>query len=83
MALPVGDQMDHQALRQLSLGKANDDFGLNLLDRLERAEKIERATKHIDAKNLMISPFSVSTVLTMVMAGANHQTHEQILKTLG
>ena len=82
MAAPTTpDEADPQKLLQLA--KANDDFGLKLLHQLELKENTESAAKQDDPKNLFISPFSVSTILSLLMAGGANETHDEIHKTLG
>ncbi|XP_017461610.1 PREDICTED: corticosteroid-binding globulin-like, partial [Rhagoletis zephyria] len=66
----------------LKIAAANDDFGYQLLHQLELKERSNRGANG-DPENLFISPFSISTVLTMVLAGANEDTFEQIKSTLG
>ncbi len=68
--------------RLLQIARANDDFGYQLLHQLELKERSNRGANG-DPENLFISPFSISTVLTMVLAGANEDTFEQIKSTLG
>lgn len=64
------------------IARANDDFGYQLLHRLEVKE---RSMRRITGKpmNLLISPFSLGTVLTMAMTGAISDTREEIKRTLG
>ncbi|KAH9397756.1 SERine Proteinase INhibitor [Tyrophagus putrescentiae] len=64
----------------LQIARANDYFGYKLLEHLEERNFFE---EDAESENLFISPFSVSTVLTMVMAGAKGDTFEEIKNTLG
>lgn len=64
----------------LQIARANDYFGYKLLGHLEENNLFE---EDAESENLFISPFSVSTVLTMVMAGAKGDTFEEIKNTLG
>lgn len=68
--------------RLLQIARANDDFGYQLLHRLEVKEHSNRGANG-EPENLLISPFSISTVLTMVMAGAKENTFNEIKSTLG
>lgn len=79
------DEAPGPALHSLHVAQANDDFGLQLLHRLELAEKTERGQKHSlqTPRNLLISPLSLSSVLTMLMAGGRNVTGEEIKNTLG
>ncbi|MFO7613264.1 MAG: serpin family protein, partial [Bacteroidales bacterium] len=51
----------------------NNDFGINLF----------RTTALAEDKNLMLSPLSASTALTMLLNGCNTATYEQIRDMLG
>ncbi len=80
----MADEAPGPALKALHVAKANDDFGLQLLHRLELAEKTERGQKHLQTpRSLLISPLSLSSVLTMLMAGGRNVTGEEIKNTLG
>jgi len=81
LAAPDATPLDSAKLAALS--KANDDFGLVLLHRLELAEKQERGQKQLEPRNIFISPFSISTVISMLMAGGGNETYAEIHKTLG
>lgn len=66
------------------LSKAIEDFGLELLHRLESKELDERREKTgADPKNLFISPLSLSTVLGVVLVGAAGDTYREIKRALG
>ena len=68
----------------VKLTRANDEFGLQLLHRLELEDQAKRSAKpDSDPANLFISPFSVSTVMTMLMAGAANKTFDELRSTLG
>lgn len=82
-SLVCADEAPGQAQKAILVGKANDDFGLQLLHRLELAEKTERGQKHLSPRNIFISPLSVSSVLAMLMAGGKNVTGEEIKNTLG
>lgn len=62
----------------VKLAHSVDVFGLNLLAHLERAEP-----RTDEPKNVLISPLSVSSVLSTLLAGSDKQTHHQITRTLG
>ncbi|KAH9408063.1 serpin [Tyrophagus putrescentiae] len=81
----MADEAPGPVLKALHVAQANDDFGLQLLHRLELAEKTERGQKHSlqTPRNLLISPLSLSSVLTMLMAGGRNVTGEEIKNTLG
>ena len=66
----------------VQLSKANDDFGLLMLHRLELAERHIRGTQHTEPQNLFISPFSINTVMSMLMAGSDNVTYAEIRETL-
>lgn len=78
-AIMAQDEAGPQKL--VKLAHASDDFGLLLLHRLELAEKQTRGSGA--PKNLLVSPFSVHTVMSMLMAGAANQTYSEIYKSLG
>ena len=71
-----GDEV--ASARMVKLAHSVDVFGLNLLNHLERAEP-----RSANPKNLLISPFSISSVLTTLLAGSAHETNHQIYKALG
>lgn len=83
LALVIADEPPGPAQKAVLVAKANDDFGLQLLHRLELAEKQERGQKHLQPRNIFISPLSVSSVLAMLMAGGRNVTGEEIKNTLG
>lgn len=74
------DQLASQNL--IDLARANEEFGYQLLHRLELEER-NKQISGVQPKNVFISPFSVSTVLAMVMAGGVGDTASEIKKTLG
>ncbi len=65
------------------LSKAIEDFGLELLHRLESKELDQREKTGADPKNLFISPLSLSTVLGVVLVGAAGDTYREIKRALG
>ena len=74
-----GQELANQNL--IDLARANEDFGYQLLHRLE-LEELSKQSSGVQPKNLFISPFSIGTVLTMVMAGGVGDTASEIKKTL-
>ena len=62
----------------LELSLANDDFGMRLLQSLEQKQRSSG-----QAKNVFVSPFSISSVLAMLLAGGARNTYSEIYKTLG
>lgn len=74
-----GQELANQNL--IDLARANEDFGYQLLHRLEQ-EELSKQSSGAQPKNLFISPFSIGTVLTMVMAGGVGDTASEIKKTL-
>jgi len=70
--VPVLTQADLAEILQVS--RANDEFDMNLLNSLES----ENA-----GKNVFISAFSISSVLTMLMAGGKDKTYSEIYNALG
>jgi len=55
------------------LAQDNDDFGFDIFKALHK--------KHLK-DNLFISPFSISTALSMTVNGANGDTYEEMINTL-
>ena len=60
------------------LSLANHDFGMRLLQSLEHEQRSLG-----QSKNLFISPFSISSVLAMLLAGGANRTYAEIYNTLG
>lgn len=58
---------------------AIDDFGILLLQKLESTNACKSGSV---AKNLQISPFGISTVLSMLMSGSATETFNEICTTL-
>lgn len=71
---------DSSAPALSKLSSANDDFGLRVLQALEAVEH----QKSVQSRgNVFISPFSIHSVLSMLLAGGAEKTYEQIYDTLG
>lgn len=58
--------------QELSLVKANNDFAINLYNRLSKEDE-----------NVFFSPFSIISALSMCLVGAHDQTAEEMLLGLG
>ena len=57
-----------------------DKFALDLVQQLES----EEASKPVEArKNVFVTPYSLGSVLVMLMAGAKGETFDEIYNTLG
>ncbi len=66
------------------VAQSSDLFGYKLLHQLELQERSQREENGgNDPKNLLLSPFSLSTVLTMAMTGAQGNTYEEMRSVLG
>mgnify|MGYP002649420780 CR=1 FL=1 len=63
------------------VAQSSDLFGYKLLHQLELQERSQRGNDD-DPKNLLISPFSLSTALTMTMTGAQGDTYEEMRSVL-
>ena len=63
------------------VAQSSDLFGYKLLHQIELQERSQRGNDD-DPKNLLISPFSLSTALTMTMTGAQGDTYEEMRSVL-
>ena len=67
----------------LNIARANDAFTYRLLHQLELMERSQHENNNDEPKNLLVSPFSLSTVLTMALVGAKGDTAEEMTRALG
>mgnify|MGYP002649456124 CR=1 FL=1 len=67
----------------LNIARANDAFTYRLLHQLELMERFQHENNNDEPKNLLVSPFSLSTVLTMALVGAKGNTAEEMTRALG
>lgn len=76
-----GDTISEEKL--LEIARANDEFGFELLNTLEKREFSQRKANGSKPKNLLISPFSLSTIFTLAMTGSAGKTYDEIKNVLG
>ncbi len=76
-----GDTISEEKL--LEIARANDEFGFELLNTLEKREFSQRKANGSKPKNLLISPFSLSTIFTLAMTGSAGKTYDEIRGVLG
>ena len=72
VAAPANDPAGPQ--KMVHVAHSVDMFGLNLLNRLDVPRSQE---------NVLISPLSISSVLSSLLAGSANATQKQIHRTLG
>lgn len=65
-----------------TLSQANDHLTLALLQNLELGQ-LKEQNNSVDDQNILLSPFSLGSTLTMLLAGAKNETYAQIFNTLG
>ena len=75
-ASPITDEAGPQNLVHLT--QSVNTFGLNLLAHLEKSQ-----SRDDEPKNLLISPLSISSVLTTLLGGSAQQTNQQLYRALG
>lgn len=75
LKLLVASLLFAQCLAVQRLAQTNDDFTLKLLEQIE--QKVPKT------ENIFVSPFSLNTVLSMLMVGSAGITYDEIFKALG